>query len=157
MTPPSTTERDLQRARALAHAMDRAVRIPGTEITVGLDPIIGLIPGVGDIAGGVLSGYVVLVAVRAGAPTSVIARRVSNVALDSLLGAVPLLGDLFDFGWKANTRNVALLQEHIERPAAARRASRATVAALLGALAFTLVGVVYLGAAVVKMVLGLFD
>jgi hypothetical protein len=157
MTPSSAAERDVQRARALARALDGAVRIPGTGIGVGLDPIIGLIPGVGDIAGGVLSGYIVLVAARAGAPASVVARMVSNVAIDSLIGTVPLLGDLADFGWKANTRNVALLQQHLERPAAARRASRATVAALLAALALTLVGVVYLGAAAVKMVLGLFD
>ena len=157
MTPPSAAERDLRRARALARALDSAVRIPGTGFGVGLDPIIGLIPGVGDIAGGVLSGYIVLVAVRAGASSSVVARMVSNVALDSLLGTVPVVGDLFDFGWKANTRNVDLLQQHIEQPAAARRASRATIAALLAALALTLVGVVYLGAVAVKMVVGLFD
>ena len=157
MTSPSAAERDLRRARALARALDSAVRIPGTGFGVGLDPIIGLIPGVGDIAGGVLSGYIVIVAVRAGAPASVVARMVSNVALDSLIGTLPLVGDLFDFGWKANTRNVALLQQHIEQPAAARRASRATVAALLAALALTLVGVVYLGAVAVKMVVGLFD
>ena len=157
MTSPSAAERDLRRARALARALDSALRIPGTGIGVGLDPIIGLIPGVGDIAGGVLSSYIVLVAVRAGAPASVVARMVSNVALDSLIGAVPVVGDVFDFGWKANTRNVALLQQHIEQPVAARRASRATVAALLAALALTLVGVVYLAAAAVKMVVGLFD
>ena len=130
MTPPSAAERDLRRARALARALDSAVRIPGTGFGVGLDPIIGLIPGVGDIAGGVLSGYIVLVAVRAGAPASVVARMVSNVAL---------------------------LQQHVERPAAARRASRVTVAVLLAALALTLVGVVYLAAAAVKIVVGLFD
>ena len=157
MTPPTATERDLQRARALARAMDRAVRIPGTGIGIGLDPIIGLIPGVGDIAGAAVSGYIVLVAVRAGAPTSVVARMVSNVAIDSLLGAVPLLGDLFDFGWKANTRNATLLQQHLEQPAVARRASRATVAALLGALVLTLAGIVYLGAAVLRLLAGLFD
>ena len=157
MTSPAVADRDLQRARVLARALDRAVRIPGTQIGIGLDPILGLIPGVGDIAGGILSGYVVLIAVRAGAPTSVVARMVSNIALDSLLGAVPLIGDLFDVGWKANTRNVGLLEQHLEQPAAARRASRATVAALVAALALTLVGVVYLGAAVVKLLVGLFD
>ncbi len=157
MTSPSAAERDLRRARTLARALDSAVRIPGTGIGVGLDPIIGLIPGVGDIAGGVLSGYIVLVAVRAGAPSSVVARMVSNVALDSLIGALPLVGDLFDVGWKANTRNVALLQQHVEQPAAARRASRVTVAVLLAVLALTLVGVVYLAAAVIKIVVGLFD
>ena len=154
---PAARGREVDRARAAAHVLDSALRIPGTNIRVGLDPLVGLVPGVGDLVGGVLSAYVVVLAVRHGAPRSVLLRMLSNVAIDSLVGAVPVVGDLFDVGWKASTRNVALLEQYLERPVAARRSSRAFVAAVLGATAVLVAGAVYLGVAAVRLLAGLLD
>src|SRR5687768_16003747 len=82
--------------RALARLMDSAVAIPGTGIRVGLDSLIGLVPGIGDLAGAAMSGYIVLAAARLGAPAPVLIRMVANIAVDGVVGSVPLLGDLFD-------------------------------------------------------------
>ena len=103
------------RARSIARLLDTAVRIPGTNIRFGLDAVLGLIPGVGDFAGAALSGYVLLTAARAGAPTTLLARMLANVGLDALVGAVPVLGDLFDVAFKANARNAALLDGWLVR------------------------------------------
>lgn len=100
----------LARARALTRLLDSAARIPGTGIRFGLDPVLGLIPGLGDVAGAVLSGYMVLLAGRAGASRTTIVRMLANVAIDAVGGTVPLLGDAFDVAFKANTRNLALLE-----------------------------------------------
>ncbi len=102
-----------RRVRALARLLDNAISIPGTSWKIGLDPIIGLIPGVGDMVGAVLSGYIVLEAVRAEVPTFTLARMLVNVGIDTLLGAVPALGDVFDAAWKSNAMNVALLERHL--------------------------------------------
>jgi hypothetical protein len=100
----------LDRARTLARLLDSAARVPGTRVRFGLDSILGLVPGLGDVAGAALSGYMVLLASRMGAPQSVIARMLANVAIDTVGGAVPVLGDLFDVAWKSNSRNLALLE-----------------------------------------------
>ena len=93
--------------------MDRAIRIPGTQIRFGLDPIIGFVfPEGGDVIGAVVSICLVLASVRHGLPKAVIARMVFNIALDYLIGSVPMIGDMFDFAWKANSRNLDLLREH---------------------------------------------
>jgi len=128
----------LQRARKIARMLDSAVAIPGTDFRIGLDPILGLLPGVGDIAGGALSAYIVLIAGRAGVPASVLLRMVVNVAVDTLIGGVPLLGDLFDAGWKSNMRNVSLLEQFIDRPRATRRSS-AVLAIVMAVVALLLV------------------
>ena len=102
-----------RRVRTLARLLDNAIAVPGTNWKIGLDPIIGLIPGVGDVIGAVLSGYIVLEAVRAEVPTFTLARMLVNVGIDTLLGAVPALGDVFDAAWKSNAMNVALLERHL--------------------------------------------
>jgi hypothetical protein len=102
-----------RRVRTLARLLDNAIVIPGTNWRIGLDPIIGLIPGVGDMIGAVLSGYIVLEAVRAEVPTFTLARMLVNVGIDTLLGSVPALGDVFDAAWKSNVMNVALLERHL--------------------------------------------
>jgi hypothetical protein len=120
--------------RDLARVLDEAVRIPGTNIRIGLDALLGLLPGGGDVAGGVFSGLIILQAARAGAPAPVLGRMLANVAIDVVVGAIPLLGDLFDVAWRANTRNVRLLESWRERPATTKRASALTVGAILLAL-----------------------
>jgi hypothetical protein len=130
------------RVRALARMLDSAIKIPGTGVTFGLDPILGLVPGVGDLAGAVFSGYIVLTAARMGVPRSVLARMLLNLGTDTLVGSVPVLGDLFDVGFRANIRNSELLDKHLGEPEAARRSSRI-------AIALTIVGLVVLAAVAV--------
>ena len=134
MPPPPTADPRLASLRTLARALDSAVGIPGTSLRVGGDALLGLVPVVGDLAGAALSGYVVLSAARMGVSKAVLARMVGNVGLDALVGAVPLLGDFFDVGWKANTRNVALLERALAEPAPVRRESGVRVAAVVVAL-----------------------
>lgn len=95
--------------------MDRAMRLPVVGVRVGWDSILGLIPGIGDALTLGPAGYIVLQAHRMGTPGSVKARMIGNIGIDALIGSIPLVGDLFDIGWKANTRNVALLRSHFEQ------------------------------------------
>jgi hypothetical protein len=136
----------LARARVVGRLLDEAIRVPGTSVRIGLDPLIGLVPGVGDVVGAVASAYIVLEAARAGAPASVLARMLGNVGIDAVVGALPLAGDVFDFAWKSNTRNVRLLERHLAAPRATRRASRAlAILVVAGAL---LVGLASIAAAI---------
>src|SRR5687767_2496107 len=111
-SPPAIpNDADVRRARALARALDTAIGVPGTPLRIGADAILGLIPGAGDIVGAALSSYIVLAAARRGAPPAVLWRMVANVAIDTAIGAIPVLGDLFDVAWKSNTKNVELLED----------------------------------------------
>lgn len=110
-TDVATTTRNV---RVLARLLDNAIPIPGTSWKIGLDPIVGLIPGIGDLISAVLSGYIILEAARADIPTLTLAKMLGNVGIDTLFGAVPALGDVFDAAWKSNTKNVALLERHLE-------------------------------------------
>jgi hypothetical protein len=143
------------RLHRIAWVLDDLVRVPGTSRRFGLDPVLGLLPGGGDIAGSALSAYIVLAAARLGAPSSVILRMGWNVVVDTVLGAVPLLGDLFDAGWKANRRNVALLDRFIEQPGAARRSSRLVLAGVLLAIGATAVGMAVLTVLAIRWLVGL--
>lgn len=94
--------------------LDSVIVVPGTNIRFGIDPLLGLFPGGGDVVGAALSGYIVYESWRLGVPASGIARMIANVLADTLLGAVPVAGDLFDVLWKANLRNIEILRAHIE-------------------------------------------
>ena len=151
-----TPDDPLARARALTILLDTAVRVPGTSFRFGLDPVLGLVPGLGDMAGAVLSGYVVILASRHGAPRSVIFRMLGNIAIDTVGGTVPVIGDLFDAGWKSNTRNLALFERHMGDPAATKRASRAVVVLTVATLVLLAVGTVAVAAIVVRMIFAAF-
>jgi hypothetical protein len=105
----------LARIDALATLLDTAFLVPGTNIRFGVDALIGLIPGIGDAITTLMSLYIVREARELGAPGHVIVRMLANVALDGVIGAVPLVGDMFDVAWRANRRNIALLQKHFAR------------------------------------------
>jgi len=136
----------------LARLLDDLIRIPGTNIGIGLDPIIGLIPGVGDLLGGVMSSYILLIAAQEGAPTSVLLRMLGNIALDSIVGVVPVVGDLFDFGVKANRRNVDLLDRYLGAPGKTKAASRGVVALIVLTVLLLVVGIVAAGVWIVRLV-----
>lgn len=114
--PASTTVRRTssgmtdEQLDGLATLLDSAFQIPGTSWRIGLDPIIGLIPGLGDIISSVFSFIIVFAAWQRNLPKVTIARMVANIAIDTLVGSMPILGDIFDAAWKSNKKNVALLK-----------------------------------------------
>ena len=108
----------LQRLETMAHRMDSAIRIPVIGLRVGYDSIIGLIPGVGDILTLAPSAWIIIEAKRMGAAPHVIGRMVANTATDTLVGMIPILGDLYDATFKSNRKNVAILRDHLERKGA---------------------------------------
>ena len=127
----------LQRLQTFARAMDSKFKVPLLGARIGWDGLIGLIPGVGDLAGLALSGYVVVEGMRLRIPKPLLGRMLINILVEFLCGLVPVLGDLFDFYWKANERNVRLLQNHIERqltPPPQRSANTLLLALLVLAL-----------------------
>jgi hypothetical protein len=99
----------------LSHVLDDWFRVPGTSIRFGLDGIIGLVPGLGDIIGGLASTIIVFAAWVRGVPYITLVRMVVNIGIEVLLGTIPLLGDAFDIAWKANRRNYALIVRHLEQ------------------------------------------
>lgn len=101
----------LHRIRRLSRVMDTAVRIPGTKLRFGLDSIIGLVPGIGDAATAGISAWIVREAYASGVPSRVLMRMLGNIAIDFAGGSIPLAGDVFDVYWKANHRNVELLED----------------------------------------------
>lgn len=108
-------DRHFEQLDRLATLLDNSIRIPGTRIRIGLDGLIGLVPGIGDGLMLLISLYVVLRAWMLGAPLSIILQMLVNVALDFVVGAVPVLGDIFDIAFKANIRNVDLLRNWMSR------------------------------------------
>ena len=125
----------LDALRRWAVLLDSAFRIPGTGIRFGLDAIVGLIPGLGDISTPVFAALVLLQAVRMRLPVVVQARMVLNAAFDMVVGLVPILGDLVDIGWKANLRNLALLERHARPGVLPARGDYVFVTICLAALA----------------------
>ena len=123
--------------RRLVWLLDEAIRLPGG-FRVGLDGIVGLIPGIGDALGLAGSGYIILRARRSGVPGPVIARMIGNVAIDFLIGVIPILGDLFDFAFKANRRNLALMERWLVDERRVRRSSRGMIL-VAGAIALALI------------------
>ncbi len=123
-----------RRLRRLAWLLDSAIPLPGG-FRIGLDGLIGLVPGVGDLLAALLSSYIVIEAARMNVAGSVLMRMVGNIALELGIGLVPVAGDLFDFVFKANMRNVQLLETYLDQPRATQRRSRWQLVAALLALA----------------------
>jgi hypothetical protein len=106
-------EARLKRIRLLSRLLDEQFCIPGTTYRVGLDGMLGLIPGVGDAAGALLSTYILYEAIRLGAPSTVLLRMIANIGIDAVGGAIPVVGDIFDMAWKTNKKNAALLHAYL--------------------------------------------
>lgn len=109
-----TTKDSVARISTLAKVLDSAIPIPGTNRTIGIDPLLGLFPVVGDAISAALASYIIWEARQLGLPRWKIARMIGNVAVDTTIGAIPLAGDLFDVVFKANRRNLAILRKHLE-------------------------------------------
>ena len=142
--PPSTaasTATTLRNLRKLSNLLDNALGVPGTPYSIGLDPIIGLVPGGGDLLTGLLSFYIVLKAAQLGLPREKLGRLVVNILIDVFVGTIPLLGDFFDVVWKANSKNMDLLETHFSVPQTAKKADRLFIFLLLGGLLLTILSV----------------
>jgi hypothetical protein len=135
---------DDQHLDVLSHLLDDFLRIPGTPIRFGLDGIVGFIPGIGDILGGLASTIIIFAAWVRGVPSVTIARMVMNVAIETAVGSIPVFGNLFDIGWRANRRNYKLLEGSIADPARHSASSW---------LFFGMVGLVLAGILVLPMLL----
>jgi len=153
VTPTPTEETALAQLRGLSRVLDGAITIPGTGIRVGLDPIIGLVPVVGDWIGAALSGYIIVQGARLGASGATLMRMTGNLVVDLVVGSVPVLGDIFDLGFRANERNLALISAHVQSPATRRRSDLAVVVGVIGGLLVVAVTVIALSTWLVYSVL----
>jgi hypothetical protein len=118
----------------LAWWLDSAIVVPGTRFRIGLDALIGLVPGFGDLVGTALSAYIVAAAARRGLPSMVLLRMALNVGIETVVGAVPIIGDVFDAVWKANQRNMGLMRQYRAMPHRAHAQSQFVVAVWVLAL-----------------------
>lgn len=147
--------RRLERVERLANLLDNAVLIPGTRFRIGLDPLVGLVPGLGDALGALASCWILIEAARFGVPGALLLRMLYNIAIDTAVGTVPGAGDLFDFVWKSDVKNVRLLRRHLEQPEAVHRASRLLLIAVLALVALLSIGSIVGGVLLVRYLLSL--
>lgn len=150
--PDEKLPQDLVALRRFATIMDEAFEIPGTRIRVGLDALIGLIPGVGDVIGAVLSTWIIAGAMRHRVPARIIGRMVLNIAVDLFFGAVPVAGDVFDFLFEENVRNMRLLERYRDRRRPPRTTGQIAAAIMLIVLFVIALSVVFLAALVALVV-----
>ncbi|PSQ42755.1 DUF4112 domain-containing protein [Halobacteriales archaeon QS_9_68_42] len=112
--PNSVDEAAVRRMRFVANLLDDSIRVPGTEFRIGIDPILGIVPGAGDAVAAAMSVYIVLESARLGVPFLTLLRMIANVTLDFAIGSVPVVGTLFDTVWKANRKNVELAVDSLD-------------------------------------------
>jgi Domain of unknown function (DUF4112) len=129
----------IQRVRQLAKLLDEAILIPGINKRIGLDPIIGLIPGGGDTITMLMSGYIVVEAALLGLPKATLLQMVGNIVIDAVVGTVPVVGDLFDVVSKANMRNLKLLDNHLAEPGFRTKSDKLLVALIVAILAIIII------------------
>ena len=129
----------LNRMRKLTKVLDSAIAIPGTKQRFGLDPILGLIPGGGDTVSAALSAYIIIEAALMGLPREALIKMVMNLLLDTAVGTVPVLGDIFDVFSKANVRNMQIVESHIKAPQPKPKADKLFIGLLIvGLIIFAL-------------------
>lgn len=143
----------LQTLRKLSNLLDNAVNIPGTSYGIGIDPLLGLIPGGGDVLAGLLSIYIVFSAAKMGVSRESLLRMAYNIVFDTVAGTVPVVGDLFDVAWKANVKNMALLDAHLESPKTSKKANRLFVFLLLGGLLLFVIAISLVGMLIIALLI----
>ena len=151
--PKIEKEKSRKRLERLAWYLDSSIKIPGLNARFGLDGLLGLVPGVGDMIGALVSSVVISEAAHLGAPKVLLLKMAVNVALDAFVGTVPVLGDLFDFVWKANQRNVQLLNSYLDKPRETVVASRWFVWGLVAVLVGLVFSVGVLGFVLLRALL----
>lgn len=135
----SGQDRAIRRMRRWNHFSERAFRVPFTRMRFGWDPILGLVPGLGDVATGMFALFLLITAFRLKVPGVIRARLIINSLLDVVLGAIPFAGDIFDFAWKSNSRNLSLLEKHARGEAKPGPSDWIFVLAVLAALCVIIV------------------
>ena len=143
-----------ERLKQIAWLLDSSIPIPGTRFTIGIEALIGLFPFIGDLIGVLLSSYVLAEAARLGAPKSVLMRMSANIALEGVVGMIPFAGDVFDAVFKANQRNVRLLEAWLDEPRRTARSSRIFGAAIVLGVAGLLVLLTLLALALARWIAG---
>lgn len=126
--------------KLVSTVMDRLIKIPGLKKRLGLNPIVDLIPGFGDIAAGVLSVSVIVYGIRRGVPKILLGRMALNVLINEIVGLIPGVGSIFAFWFTANTRNYELIREHIDTPYRSTKGDKIFVGLILGLVVFVIVG-----------------
>lgn len=124
----------LKRMRQLSQLLDGAIVIPGTKQRIGIDPILGLIPGGGDTVSAALSGYIIVEAARMGLPRKALMQMVMNLVIDTVAGSVPVVGDIFDVVSKANFRNMQIVESHVSAPLVRTKPDRLFIGLLIAGL-----------------------
>jgi hypothetical protein len=141
-TPNSKPSREILFARFLAELLDRRFTIPGTSIRIGLDPIIGLIPGIGDALANLTGSTILLIAARLKVPKIVLARMGLNIAVNAVIGAIPVFGDIFSIWFRSNLRNAELLEQYAGAEKQASTAAHwAVLTAVLAGLLLFLIAI----------------
>ncbi|MBW3612330.1 MAG: DUF4112 domain-containing protein [Chloroflexi bacterium] len=154
---PTDRSRALGEIEFLAWLLDNSIPVPGTGgRRFGIDALVGFMPVVGDLFGGVMSLIVVWRGSRMGLPRIVVVRMLVNAAVDLVVGAIPLVGDAFDLWFKVNDRNLRLIRRHLERPDASTRSDWLVVLALVVVVALLLLAIGWLIVSVIAAVIGLF-
>jgi len=134
----------LDQMNNLAWLLDNSIRIPIINYRIGLDAIIGLIPGLGDVAGLLISSVIVIQAIRLGAPSATLLQMVLNIAIEALIGLVPMLGDIFDATFKSNIRNMRLVNLALDHPQTGHAVNRAAGTGIIVAVIAALIGIIVL-------------
>jgi hypothetical protein len=149
-------QKRVQRVRQLAKLLDEAILIPGINRRIGLDPIIGLIPGGGDTVTMLMSAYIVVEAALLGLPATTLLQMVGNIVIDAFVGTVPVLGDLFDVVSKANIRNIKLLDAHLAEPEFRAKTDKILVIFIVALLTIVIISFGLVAALLFSLVLKLF-
>ncbi|NDJ17607.1 DUF4112 domain-containing protein [Myxacorys almedinensis] len=146
------TAASLSKLRTISHVLDNAIALPGTRYRVGLDPVLGLLPGGGDMIGAILSIYMVWESAQLGVPPATVTKMVSNLVLDAALGSFPVVGDFFDATWKANSKNLSLLEAHLNAPNVEKKANPAFVLLLLSGFLMLAIALAALTGVIIALV-----
>lgn len=155
VTLPGDQDKMVAEYRKITYLFDEMFRVPGTKWRFGLDSIVGLVPGVGDIAVGSIGAYALYLAFRLKAPAAILARMLWNVAIDTIVGSVPFLGDFFDATWKANTKNRLLLEKWLADPARTTRRSKLTLIFFAVLFVLIIAGSLWLSWVVLQLMISL--
>lgn len=146
----------LQSLRKLSDLWDRSLGVPGTKFKVGLESLVGLLPVGGDFIGILLSVYILFQAIQFKLPKKTLAKMIFNIVIDGAVGSIPILGDIFDTTWKANTKNVNLLEAHLREPIQSRQKDEWFINIVIIVLVLTLISIISLFAFAIWFAVGFF-